>query len=61
MAAFDGRVVGVADSDTLSVLRDRTQNRIRLHGIDAPEKGQTDRRPVPPWEWRRPAMRAPTP
>src|SRR5262245_36012063 len=40
MAAFEGRVVSVADGDTLTVLRDHTQVRIRLHGIDAPEKGQ---------------------
>jgi endonuclease YncB( thermonuclease family) len=36
-----GRVVAVADGDTLTVLdASNTQHRIRLAGIDAPEKGQ---------------------
>ncbi|MDP3872373.1 MAG: thermonuclease family protein [Methyloversatilis sp.] len=36
-----GRVVGVADGDTVTVLdSDRVQHRIRLAGIDAPEKAQ---------------------
>lgn len=36
-----GNVVGVADGDTLTVLDDqKTQHKIRLMGIDAPEKGQ---------------------
>jgi len=36
-----GRVVGVADGDTLTLLVDgRVQQRIRLAGIDAPEKAQ---------------------
>jgi endonuclease YncB( thermonuclease family) len=36
-----GRVVGVADGDTLTVLaEDHTRYRIRLQGIDAPEKAQ---------------------
>src|SRR5262249_45654393 len=37
---FSGRVVGIADGDTISVLRDRRATTIRLVGIDAPEKGQ---------------------
>jgi endonuclease YncB( thermonuclease family) len=37
---FQGRVVGVADGDTITVLRDRRPETIRLNGIDAPEKGQ---------------------
>src|SRR5262245_32173590 len=38
---FTARVVGVSDGDTITVLRDgRTQVRIRLWGIDAPETGQ---------------------
>ena len=36
-----GRVVGVADGDTLTVLdADRVQHKVRLAGIDAPEKAQ---------------------
>jgi len=38
---FDARVVGVADGDTITVLdANNVQHRIRLAGIDAPEKGQ---------------------
>ncbi|MFA7692846.1 MAG: thermonuclease family protein [Candidatus Hydrogenedentales bacterium] len=37
---FKGRVVGVADGDTISVLRDGKAVRIRLWGIDTPEKKQ---------------------
>ncbi len=40
MAAFEATVIRVADGDTPTVLRDRTQTRIRLHGIDAPELDQ---------------------
>lgn len=36
-----GRVVGVADGDTVTVLdADKTQHKIRVAGIDAPEKKQ---------------------
>lgn len=36
-----GRVVGVADGDTITVLdANRQQHKIRLQGIDAPEKAQ---------------------
>lgn len=36
-----GKVVGVADGDTLTILDDsKTQHKIRLADIDAPEKGQ---------------------
>ena len=36
-----GRVVGIADGDTLTVLdASNTQHKIRLSGIDSPEKGQ---------------------
>jgi endonuclease YncB( thermonuclease family) len=37
---FDDRVVAVADGDTLSVLYETIRCRVRLAGIDAPEKGQ---------------------
>ena len=40
-AVIEGRVVGVADGDTVTVLdADETQHKIRLSGIDAPEKKQ---------------------
>jgi endonuclease YncB( thermonuclease family) len=39
-ADFSGRVVGVIDGDTLEVLHNRHPERIRLSGIDRPEKGQ---------------------
>lgn len=35
-----GKVVGVSDGDTINVLQDRTQYKIRLYGIDCPESGQ---------------------
>ncbi len=36
-----GRVVGIADGDTITVLdADKVQHKIRLSGIDAPEKKQ---------------------
>lgn len=40
-AAIEGRVVRVADGDTITVLdADKVQHKIRLSGIDAPEKKQ---------------------
>ena len=40
-ATLQGKVVNVADGDTLTVLDDKkTQHKIRLQGIDAPEKSQ---------------------
>ena len=36
-----GRVVGIADGDTIAVFdANRQQHKIRLQGIDAPEKAQ---------------------
>lgn len=35
-----GRIVGVSDGDTVTVLLERTPTRCRLYGIDAPESGQ---------------------
>lgn len=39
-ADFTGEVVGVADGDTITVLRDNEQVKVRLAEIDAPEKAQ---------------------
>jgi len=39
-ADFTGKVVGVADGDSITVLRDRQQVKVRLVDIDAPEQGQ---------------------
>jgi endonuclease YncB( thermonuclease family) len=40
-ATYTGRVVGISDGDTLTVLdAERRQHKIRLAGIDAPEKRQ---------------------
>ncbi len=39
-ADFTGRVVGVADGDTITVLHSGKPVRIRLNGIDSPEKRQ---------------------
>jgi endonuclease YncB( thermonuclease family) len=40
-ADFTAQVVGVLDGDTIEVLReDKTKERIRLYGIDCPEKQQ---------------------
>jgi micrococcal nuclease len=38
---FPAKVVGISDGDTLTVLTaNKTQVKIRLHGIDCPESGQ---------------------
>jgi endonuclease YncB( thermonuclease family) len=37
---YNAKVIGVSAGDTITVLRDKTQVRIRLHGIDTPEKAQ---------------------
>jgi len=38
--AWAGKVAGIAGGDTITVLRDKEQVRIRLYGIDTPERGQ---------------------
>ena len=38
--AWSGKVIGTADGDTITVLRDNEQVRVRLYGIDCPEDGQ---------------------
>ena len=38
---LDGRIIDIADGDTITLLdANRTQHKIRLAGIDAPERGQ---------------------
>lgn len=39
-ADFTGWVVGVTDGDTIKVLHNGRAEKIRLYGIDCPEKGQ---------------------
>ena len=39
-AVFTGEVVAVIDGDTIEVLHNQHTERIRLNGIDCPEKGQ---------------------
>src|SRR5438093_3332344 len=39
-ADFSGRVVGVTDGDTITVMHKGKAEKIRLYGIDCPEKGQ---------------------
>ena len=38
--SITGKVIGVSDGDTIKVLYQDTQIKIRLYGIDAPEKNQ---------------------
>ncbi len=40
VATFTGKVVSISDGDTLTMLVDRKQVKVRLEGIDAPEKSQ---------------------
>jgi endonuclease YncB( thermonuclease family) len=35
-----GKVVGIADGDTLTLLVNKTQIKVRLEGIDTPERAQ---------------------
>ena len=39
-ADFSGRVLAVADGDTLTVVHNEAETRVRLNGIDAPEQNQ---------------------
>jgi endonuclease YncB( thermonuclease family) len=51
-----GKVVAVADGDTLTVLDGTRKVKVRLIGIDAPEKRRwlwAVNEPVPPWEYRK--------
>lgn len=38
--AWTGKVVNVSDGDTITVMHDGTQTKVRLYGIDSPEKAQ---------------------
>ena len=38
--SFAGKCIGISDGDTISVLRNQQSVRVRLEGIDSPEKGQ---------------------
>ena len=38
--AFSAKVVKISDGDTITVLNDKEQTKVRLYGIDAPEKKQ---------------------
>jgi endonuclease YncB( thermonuclease family) len=39
-SAWQGKVVGVSDGDTITVMHDGKGEKIRLYGIDCPEKDQ---------------------
>jgi endonuclease YncB( thermonuclease family) len=39
-ASFTGKLVKIVDGDTVDVLHQGKAERIRLHGIDTPERGQ---------------------
>jgi micrococcal nuclease len=41
VSEYQGEVVRVIDGDTIEVLHNNYPERIRLSGIDCPEKGQT--------------------
>ena len=38
--SFEGKVIGVSDGDTITVLNEKTPVKVRLYGIDCPEKKQ---------------------
>jgi len=37
---FTGKVVGISEGDTISVMREGRAVKVRLYGIDCPERGQ---------------------
>lgn len=37
---ISGKVVGISDGDTITILQNSQQYKIRLYGIDCPESGQ---------------------
>jgi endonuclease YncB( thermonuclease family) len=39
--AYTAKVIGVSDGDDITVLKSKTAIKIRLYGIDCPERGQT--------------------
>ena len=39
--AFEGKVVSISDGDTIKVIKDRKQVKIRLAAIDCPERKQS--------------------
>jgi endonuclease YncB( thermonuclease family) len=39
-ADFSGPVVGITDGETISVMHDGKAEKVRLNGIDCPEKAQ---------------------
>lgn len=38
--SWTGKVVGITDGDTIRILKDGKEVKIRLHGVDTPEEGQ---------------------
>ncbi|NTW87755.1 MAG: thermonuclease family protein [Desulfobulbaceae bacterium] len=41
---ISGKVVGVSDGDTITVLQNNQQFKVRIYGVDCPESGQTSGR-----------------
>lgn len=39
--AFSAKVVKISDGDTITILQNKEQTKVRLYGIDAPEKSKT--------------------
>lgn len=38
--AFSAKVIKISDGDTITILQNKEQTKVRLYGIDAPEKKQ---------------------